>query len=98
MLSASEDEINRRNDIIMTGRYFPYAKRMNAVVGHRNKYWFHLAGVNPDGSFGYSLPRITDLDDRTVTDRSGEVEQGFEQAKSIFSERFNRFLTVLPSR
>ncbi len=66
LLSTPPDSLARRRDVLVMGRYFPWADRPNLSVDGDRKRWFHVTGIGPGGRLLVHTDKVTDLDDRPV--------------------------------
>lgn len=79
----------------LSGRYFPWADRQNALVTEEGKFWFHVARSGREPRDFTIVPgRATDLEDRPLEPASWQFPEG---AAHRFKEEFWRFLEP-PSR
>ena len=79
-----------RRDIFLTGRYFPYAKRLNAMVDPDYKYWFHLTVAGEGRDLERRIFKITDQADRVIP--PDRWPDGSARCFDLFEENFWRFL------
>ena len=82
--SAPQDE-----EAFLTGRYFPWADRMNALVTGEGKFWFNVAQGEDPGNLRVIPARAMDLNDQALLGASLAPPEGSVRA---FESEFWRFL------
>jgi len=53
-------------EVLVTGRFFPFADRPSVLIDRERKYWFRVDGVDAAGRLCLEVTRVTDLDDAAV--------------------------------
>lgn len=85
LLSTPDTQLVKRRDIVLSGRYFPYAGRPNALVLPEGKVWFRV--YSDSGKLKTKALRFTTIDDK---------EQAARAVPELpaFISRLEEFLTV----
>lgn len=89
LLSTPPETLAARRDVMVSGRYFPWADRPNLVVDGKRKRWIQVTGVGSGGRFLVEETRTTDLMDRPAPAGEGGVPPSLVRQ---LESRFWRFL------
>jgi hypothetical protein len=83
---------------LVTGRFFPHADRPSVLVDGSSKYWFRVSGLGANGRLCVVVTRITDLEDRELSQDPASVDARMVPAFERLQAGFWRFVEPVGNR
>lgn len=83
--------------VVVTGRFFPYADRPSVLVDGATKYWFRVDGLGANGRLCIVVIRATDLSDRALSIDPARIDARMVPAFERLQATFWHFIRPIPS-